>query len=124
MCRICNQYAEMDIQDVVKVVNAEVVNTSSETSLQVDRGFASDLMSDVLTINTDNLLLLTGLNNLQTIRTAEMAEIKAVLFARNKRPTPEMIELANQENIVLLLSEKSMYHVSGLLFAAGLKPVF
>jgi hypothetical protein len=81
-------------------------------------------MSDVLTIDTNNLILITGLNNLQTIRTAEMVDICCILFARNKRPDKEMIELAKEMKMVLLVSEKSVFHLSGLLYKAGLKPVY
>jgi hypothetical protein len=77
-----------------------------------------------LTIDTDNLLLLTGLNNLQTIRTAEMAEVKCILLVRNKKPSEEMLTLAAKENITIITSEKSLFYVSGLLYSAGIKPVY
>jgi hypothetical protein len=50
--------------------------------------FASDLMSDVLTLKNDNLVLITGLATLQTIRTAEMADINCIIFVRNKKVSP------------------------------------
>jgi hypothetical protein len=111
----------MLIDDIKKIVQAEILTGDESVEISFDRAFASDLMSDVLTINSDNLLLITGLNNLQTIRTAEMAEIKLVLFARNKRPNNEMINLARLEGITIMVSQKSMFHVSGLLC---MKPVF
>ena len=114
----------MRISDIQKRIQAKLVAGNIENAEPVYNGFASDLMSDVLTVNMNRLLLITGLNNLQTIRTAEMAEIQTVIFSRNKQPTQEMIDLANKEKIILLVSEKSMFHVCGLLFKAGLKPVF
>ncbi len=49
--------------------------------------FGSDLMSDVLTLEDHDLLLITGLANPQTIRTAEMADIKMIIIARGKEIT-------------------------------------
>lgn len=86
--------------------------------------FSSDLMSDVLTLDEENILLISGLANVQLIRTAEMADISAVLLARNKKATPEMIELANENGLVILETPFSIYKASGVLYANGLKEVY
>ena len=114
----------MRIQDIIELTNAKRITPGTSVDMDIRYAFSSDLMSDVLTIDTDRLMLITGLNNVQTIRTAEMAQIGTVLFARNKRPSKEMIELAEKENMTLLVSEKSVFHVSGLLFQGGVKPVY
>jgi hypothetical protein len=114
----------MNVHEIVNIVGAKLINGDQLADSQVMKGFASDLMSDVLTLDTENILLITGLNNLQTIRTAEMADIRAILFVRNKKPSAEMIALANKENIVLMTAEKSLFHTSGLLFSAGLNPIY
>ena len=81
-------------------------------------------MSDVLTLDTDHILLVTGLSNVQTIRTAEMADIEVVLLARNKKATPDMIELANENGLVLLETSFSIFRSSGILYENGLNPVY
>jgi hypothetical protein len=114
----------MKIHEIIDVVGAKVISGDHLADNQITRGFASDLMSDVLTLDTENILLITGLNNLQTIRTAEMADIRAILFVRNRKPSAEMISLAKKENIILMTAEKSLFYTSGLLFGAGLNPVY
>jgi hypothetical protein len=114
----------MRISEVINITEATLLTGDANKENNVLRAFASDLMSDVLTLDTNDLLLITGLNNVQTIRTAEMAEIKYILFVRSKTPTPEMIELAKNEHMVLMFCKKTMFQTSGLLFQAGLKPVY
>lgn len=114
----------MDIKKIVEVVEGKIICGEKCSNDKVERAFASDLMSDVLTLNTDSLLLITGLVNLQTIRTAEMADIKHILLVRNKIATDEMIRLANQENINIIATSKSMFNTCALLHSAGLKPVY
>ena len=70
------------------------------------------------------VLLVTGLCNLQTIRTAEMAEVSYILFVRGKKVTPDMLELARENNMVLLETDHSMYHTVGELYSAGLLPIY
>lgn len=124
MCHQKSPQHSMQISEVIDLTEATILTCETQKGNNVLRAFASDLMSDVLTLDTDNLLLITGLNNLQTIRTAEMAEIKYILFVRGKMPTPPMIELAKKENMLLLVTKKSLFQTSGLLFQAGLKPVY
>ena len=114
----------MKISEIVQITKARIITGEVTFEGEVVMAFASDLMSDVLTLDSENLLLITGLINLQTIRTAEMAEIKNILIVRNKKPSEEMIALAQKENILLMVSDKSMFHVSGILFKAGLNPVY
>jgi serine kinase of HPr protein (carbohydrate metabolism regulator) len=114
----------MKVKEIVDLIKGNVVTGSENLENKVDMAFASDLMSDVLTVKTDNLLLLTGLVNIQAIRTAEMSDIGCIVFVRNKKVTEEMIRIAKENKIILIQSPFSMFKVSGILFNAGIKPVF
>jgi len=87
---------------------------------EVKFGGASDLMSDVLAFSRADTLLLTGLVNIQTIHTAFIAEIKAIVFVRGKKPDKDVISAANEKNIPLLATGYSMYDACGLLYNNGL----
>jgi hypothetical protein len=87
-------------------------------------GFSSDLMSDVLTIKSENLVLLTGLYNPQALRAAEIADIHCVVFSRNKKLPQELVELAKELGIGVIKTPFSMFKCSGLLFSKGLKPLY
>ncbi|MDR1944197.1 MAG: transcriptional regulator [Synergistaceae bacterium] len=91
-------------------------------SLEIDSAFASDLMSDVLAFCAPGAFLITGLTNIQIVRTAQMLDIPAVLFVRGKSPLEETISLARDADIPLILSGRNMFHTCGILYAAGIKP--
>ncbi len=115
----------MNIEEIVNLVGAAIVEGGGHQNRVVDQVFASDLMSDVLTINAGHsLMLVTGLANIQTIRTCEMADIKTVLFVRGKQVTEEMKKLASENEMVLMETGYSLYRASGLLFKAGILPVY
>jgi hypothetical protein len=114
----------MKLEDICSVLNGQLICGSDKTDREVTYAFASDLMSDVLTINCSNLLLITGLANMQTIRTAEMSDIECILFVRNKTVTPEMKDLAEELGMTLITSPSTMFRASGELFRAGIKPLF
>ena len=74
----------MTLKEIVNLLEAHIVAGNIEGEV-VETGFCSDLMSDVLTLDTDKMLLITGTANVQTIRTAEMADIRSILLVRNKK---------------------------------------
>ena len=114
----------MKLKEIAGILNAKVVCGEALLEEDVEMGYSSDLMSDVLTLDTHHLVLLTGLANLQTIRTSEMADIRFIVFVRNKKASPEILELAGENKMCVLESPFSMFKASGLLFQAGLKPVY
>jgi len=114
----------MKLKKVVELLNAKIITGADRLEEEVKFGFASDLLSDVLTTNAEYLILLTGMANLQAIRTAEMAEIICIAFVRNKKMTPEMIELASENNLITIESAYSMFRAVAVLHDEGLMPVF
>lgn len=114
----------MKIQQIRELTEATLVCGKTSLEKEVLSAFASDLMSDVLRLDSSDVLLITGLCNLQTIRTAEMAEVSCILFVRGKKITPEMIELANENRMVLMTTGYSMFRAVGELYANGLNPIY
>ena len=114
----------MRIKEIVNIINGKIICGETQMDTEVQKGFASDLMSDVLTLDTDNVMLITGLANLQAIRTAEMSEISCIVFARNKKVSNEMVELAIESNIILIECANTVFKTAGALYAAGIKPVY
>ena len=111
----------MKLSKVQELLNAKVY-TGQEMmdTLEVTQACGSDLMSDVLAFVKEQGLLLTGLQNLQVVRTAEMMDMNCIVFVRSKMPTAEMIELAKDCGMVILATDKRMYEACGILYSNGL----
>lgn len=114
----------MKLKEIAVILDATISCGVDKLEEEVEMGYSSDLMSDVLTLDTDNLILITGMVNIQAIRTAEMADIRAIVFVRNKKANPQMLELANMNGMCILESPYSLFKSSGMLFQAGLKPIY
>ena len=110
----------MKISTIRELLDAEVLCGEDQLGTHVYSACGSDMMSDVLAFVKDQAVLLTGLMNTQVVRTAEMMDMHCVVFVRNKKPTPEIVELAKDSGIVLLASPKRMYEACGILYANGL----
>jgi predicted transcriptional regulator len=111
----------MKIKDIIDIVRANVLTDCYEENFEYKYGFASDLMSDVLAYAKGDTLLITGLNNPQVIRTAEMLDICCVLFVRGKKPCKEIIELAKENSLTILVTDHTMFKTCGLLVMNGME---
>lgn len=110
----------MKISQMQELLEARVLCCEENIGRHVYSACGCDLMSDVLAFVKDQAVLLTGLVNPQVIRTAEMMDMICVVFVRSKVPTEEMIELARESGIVLMVSDKRLYEACGLLYTNGL----
>lgn len=111
----------MLLLEVQAVLDAEVICGVECLDREVVTACGADLMSDVLAFTKESTLLLTGLTNIQVVRTAEMSDLVGIVFVRGKRPGPELIELARMKNIPLLVAKHSLYESCGRLYQKGLK---
>ncbi len=112
----------MTIREIVTLLDAKVLACEASLDHDVHSACGSDMMSDVLAYVKDQAVLLTGLVNSQVVRTAEMMDMRCIVFVRNKQPSDEMLELAEESGIVVLATSKRMYEACGKLYSHGLKP--
>jgi len=111
----------MTVAEAVKVLEGQFFCGEDKAELQVNSACGADLMSDVMAFVKDKVLLFTGLVNPQVIRTAELLDIHCVIFVRGKIPSREMIEMAEQADIILAGTKLSMFLSCGRVYEAGLK---
>ena len=110
----------MKISEISNLLSAKVLCCEELLEKEVNSACGSDMMSDVLAFVKNQAVLLTGLVNPQVIRTAEMMDMHCIVFVRGKEPTPEMLELAKECEMVVMCSKMRMYEACGRLYTNGL----
>jgi predicted transcriptional regulator len=113
----------MTLKEIKELLQAEVITGDDHLGEEITSGGASDLMSDVLAFGQPGILLLTGLSNSQSVRTANIIDAKAIVYVRGKKPDKEGVKLAKEKSIPLLSTKFMMYAACGLLFSHGLKGI-
>lgn len=111
----------MTLAEVEKILEAEVLCGHEHLDASVDVAFGSDLLSDSLAFARPRSLLLTGLTNPQVIWAAEVIEVTAIVFVRGKRPSRDLVKLAEEKGIPLMVTSKLLFDSCGLLYQAGLR---
>ncbi|MBN2286008.1 MAG: hypothetical protein JXQ26_07580 [Tissierellales bacterium] len=113
----------MKVHEIRELLNAKLYVGEGLLDKEIIGAYASDLMSDVLASNylDEKAVLVSGLNNVQLIRTAEMLDLSVIVLVRGKTPHPEVVEMARENGIALMTTTLNMYNSCGILYAQGVK---
>lgn len=110
----------MKLSELIQFTKGKMLTKKPTEDYEIFGAMGADLMSDVLASIKPEAVLLTGLCNPQVVRTATIADIRAIVFVRGKYPDPDTILLANEENIPLIITNFGLFEACGILYQAGL----
>lgn len=110
----------MTIQEVKQILEAEIL-ADGDMDQEVLTACGSDMMSDVLAFVKDQAVLLTGLCNPQVVRTAEMMDMRCIVFVRGKGIDDSIVQLAKSRDIIVLKTRYRMFTACGRLYLNGLR---
>jgi predicted transcriptional regulator len=110
----------MKLREVSKILNAQVLCGEEYLDTEVFAACGSDMMSDVLAYVKDQSILLTGLVNPQAVRTVIMMDMKCICFVRGKMPDDKILDIARDNNIVVMCTSERLYTACGKLYQNGL----
>lgn len=113
----------LSLAEIRDCLDCTVLHGDDRLDVKVDTVVASDGMSAVLAGLSRGALLITGLANIQSVRTAHVADVCAIVYIRGIRPAEQTIELARQKGIVMLSTGLGMFQCCGVLYNRGLKGV-
>lgn len=111
----------MTLEEVRQILRCEILCGEERLDAEVEECFAADLMSDVLAFGRPNALLVTGLTGIQSVHTADVADLSAIVFVLGKRPPPSVLDLARARNIPVMTTPHPLFEACGLLRDGGLK---
>lgn len=111
----------MTIEQVMTVLDAALLTPQADLQREVHAACGSDMMSDVLAYVKDQAVLVTGLNNPQVVRTADMMDMICIVFVRGKMPDETILKLARERDIAVLATKLPMFGACGILYQHGLR---
>lgn len=110
----------MKLCEILKLLNATLLTSETDLEKEVYTACGSDMMSDVLAYVKDQAVLLTGLNNPQVVRTADMMDMVCIVFVRGKKPDDMLLSLAADRGIAVMATDLPLFTSCGILYQNGL----
>jgi predicted transcriptional regulator len=113
--------AIMNLRDVCDLLDAEILAGRDQMDLELTTAFAADTTSDFLAFGRAGGILLTRMTSPQVVRMSDVMDIAAVIMIRDKIPSPEVIQLAEELHVPILATRFPQFEAAGLLYAKGLR---
>ena len=110
----------MTLSEIRDILNAEVLIGQDRLHLRVRGAFGSDLLSDMLHGATNDVVLLTGLTNIQVVRSSVVSSVTAIVIVGGKNPGSEIITQAHSHKLPLMVTPFTMFTSCGRLYERGL----
>lgn len=102
----------MTILEIAKVLDAEVLVKGDAIGKPIQHVVSSDLMSDVLVVDDEDILLLTSLASDQVLRTAQIVGAVGVAVVNGKPLPSSMVNVANDLHMTLMTSKMPKYEAN------------
>jgi len=113
----------MNVSELQNISMIKTVRASEEVlTEEIEVIAVSELMSDILTMDHDNMLLITALCTDQALRTADIMGAVAVIISKDKQITDSMITIAEECDIALFSTELRNFELCSQLIMNNLTP--
>jgi len=106
--------------EIVKSFDLQVVCGEEFLDREVSGGYASDLLSDVMTNTKKGDIWVTRQAHPNIVAVAVLRMLSGVIIVNNRKPEEETIKKAAKEKLVIMTSELPAFELVGRLYQFGI----
>jgi len=110
----------MKLNDIVQNLGLEVKAGKDSLAMEVQGGYVSDLMSDVIAHGREGDLWVTLQTHQNTVAVASLKGLAGIVLVNSREPDADMLRKAKEENIAVLVSSLPAFELVGRLHDLGL----
>ncbi|TKG96003.1 serine kinase [Puteibacter caeruleilacunae] len=106
----------MKVSNIIKELNLSVYGGDNGLDNEVDGGYVSDLLSDVMGNAEESQIWITLQTHRNVMAIASLKDLAAVILVNDLKPDEDMLEQANEEGIPVLGTGMTTFDVGGKLY--------
>ena len=110
----------MKLKKIVQECNLKVMCNADKLDVEVNNGYVSDLLSDVLANSEENNLWITLQIHANIVAIASIKGLSGIVIINSREPEEETIKKAQEKGVVIMVSRMTAFELSGRLYALGL----
>ncbi len=108
------------LKTIIQELKLEVI-AGLPIERQVVAGYASDLLSSVMSKAGPGYIWVTLQSHMNVIAVASLVGVAGVIITEGNKPDPDSIERASREGVVLLHTQETTFATVARLSALGVK---
>ena len=102
----------MRIRQLIEDYQLKVLSESDVWDQEIQGGYIGDLLSFVMAHAKEGMIWITIQGHINTIAVASLVGVKVVVLAENSEATPDMLEKAKENQIMVLSSKLSSFELA------------
>lgn len=112
----------MTLQEIIEALQLKVLTQDKDFSQVTPAGgYAADLLSCVMAGAQRKAIWVTLQAHLNIVAVAALLDLSAIIITEGANLEPETIAKANEEEIILLSTDKPTFYVVGKLWELGVR---
>ena len=113
----------MNLKKIIEKLGLEVKTCAGQIDKEINRGYSSDLMSDVIANSKKGDIWITLQVHLNIVAVASMKELSCIILINGREPENETSKRAESENIPILVSKLPAFELIGRLYKLGISGI-
>lgn len=109
----------MKLQKIAKELDLHVRSGAGHMDKEVARGYASDLLSDVMGNAREGDIWVTLQAHQNIVAIAVMKSLSGIILVNNREPDALTVQKAEEENVPIMVSAMPTFELVGKLFTMG-----
>ncbi len=110
----------MKLSQIIEKFNLKVVCDANNLDVEVNNGYVSDLLSDVLGNSEEDDLWITLQIHPNIVAIASMKGLSGIVIINAREPEEETVKKAQEKGVTIMVSQMTAFELSGRLYALGL----
>jgi hypothetical protein len=107
----------MKLRELADKIGAKILTHEEKAAAaEIDRIYAGDRMSDLLSHSSETTLLVTNLSNTVLRHVAELMSVPGICLLNGVTPEQEIVRSALENDTVLIVSPVGMFETCGRLY--------
>ena len=111
----------MKLREIKDVLELKVETKREIPEVEVEKGYVSDLLSDVMGHAEEGSIWITIQTHPNIVGVAVLKDIPAVIITGGRSPQEDTLKKADEEGIVIFSTSKNSFEVAGILYAKGIR---
>lgn len=111
----------MKLDEIVKVLGLSVMTGKGSPDAEVTRGYATDMLSDVMGRAAEGSLWITIQKHQNIVAVAVMKSLAAIILTGGREPDDNTREKAEHEGVVILGTGEDSFSTAGRLYEMGIR---
>lgn len=113
----------MLLKEIVEKLNLKVLCHCDKLDQDISRGYAGDLLSDVIANTEAGDIWITMQVHLNIVAVARMRDLAAIILVNKREPVPQTLAKAEETGIPICNCELPAFELIGQLYKLGIRGI-